>query len=53
MKKTGHARIDDLTAVGHQIAEEDLSLAAGGRVIIIICSRYSTDTGTSCQIDYD
>jgi hypothetical protein len=30
MKKTGHTRIDDLNAFGHELAEEHLALVSGG-----------------------
>ena len=32
MAMTGHTSIDDLAIVGHELAEEHLVLAAGGRL---------------------
>lgn len=31
MKRTGHTSIDNLTALGHELAEEHLALATGAR----------------------
>ena len=63
MEKMQRTSIDDLAATGHELTDEDLDLASGGRVIVIPVdggviviyqSKWRTDIGGGRYVnDYD